>query len=655
MSHDTSPHAQPGGQDATARLSSDPRSQPAVGLGRALGRLSIRTRLFALAAAVAVLGAVAVAVATSGLIGQKGKVHDVAATFRGFRTARNAYEGWLTADDQMNMYAALAILRQPGEQQLMAATWQQLAAGHAQAVSSLQTLIVSAPEARLRSAARAALADLNRYYAYTLRMRALVAAGRLRAGVHEVTVSNAGISNRVQADLQAISHAFTLRVAAIDAGAMSSASSSVQLVIVVSVVAVLLALVVTLLLARSIIRPLHEITSAAERISEGDLEVALPPEAQDEIGRLSGAFRRSVGYLTEMAGVARSVAEGDLTAEVRARSERDVLGTAFARMRERLAAAIQEIARSSDSVGSASAEMAQSSQQAGMAVGEIANAVGSVAEGAETQVRALEQAREVTVQVAAASQASAADAEQTALAARQAREVAEQGATSVRRASDAMRAVHESSSEITERMRELGAMSEQIGGIVETITGIAEQTNLLALNAAIEAARAGEQGKGFAVVAEEVRKLAEESQTAAGSIAQLISQIQTGTTKAIEVVSTGARQTEEGVGIVDEARQAFEAIDASVQDMDERVQRIATAVAEIVTAGAQMQESIEQVLSVAEQSSASAEQVSATTEQTSASAQQIAASAGELANTAEALQGIVRQFRLAVDGSEDRA
>jgi methyl-accepting chemotaxis protein len=148
------------------------------------------------------------------------------------------------------------------------------------------------------------------------------------------------------------------------------------------------------------------------------------------------------------------------------------------------------------------------------------------------------------------------------------------------------------------------------------------------------------------VVAEEVRKLAEESQTAAASIGSLIGQIQAGTGKAVQVVGDGARQTDASVETVEQARASFARIDESVQDMSERVERIADALQSFATSGAQMQESVDEALSVAEQSSASAEEVSATTEQTSASTQQIAASAQELATTAEHLQGLVAQFTL---------
>lgn len=71
-----------------------------------------------------------------------------------------------------------------------------------------------------------------------------------------------------------------------------------------------------------------------------------------------------------------------------------------------------------------------------------------------------------------------------------------------------------------------GKVVEQISNMVYAISEIAEQTNLLALNASIEASRAGEQGKGFAVVAEEVRKLSEESSTAAISIQKIVGKVQ---------------------------------------------------------------------------------------------------------------------------------
>jgi methyl-accepting chemotaxis protein len=624
-----------------------PPAPPArASLRHLLSRLGVRGRLFGLAIALTTLGGICVLVATSGLISQKGKVHSVDTVFKEFSAERDAYEGWLTADDQMNMYAALEVLRDRSQRQLANVTWGQVVSGHRQAVAQLRWLAANATAAATRARAQSTLQDLNAYYGFTLQMHAAVLAGDPTRAVRLVTVNNAPASNKTQADFDDMGQTLSAAAATINRQANASASSAEQLVVIVGAVAILLAIVITLWLARSIILPLREMTEASERIAEGDLAVEIHTDSEDELGRLAGSFERSVAYLNEMASAAERVAEGDLSVTVTPRSDRDVLGGAFQRMRDKLAGTIEDIARSSDSVGSASSEMAQSSQQAGMAVGEIANAVGSVAEGAETQVRSLEQARAVTAQMAAASEASAADAEETANVAREARTVAESGATAVRRASDAMQAVRDSSSEITERMRELGATSERIGGIVDTITAISEQTNLLALNAAIEAARAGEQGKGFAVVAEEVRKLAEESQTAAGTIADLIAQIQAETGKTVEVVSAGARQTEDGVQIVEEAREAFERIAESVQDMDDRAQRITAAVSEIVASGTQMQESIEQVLSVAEQSSASAEEVSATTEQTSASAQQIAASAGELAHTAESLRGVVSQFKL---------
>src|SRR4051812_35696137 len=347
-----------------------------------------------------------------------------------------------------------------------------------------------------------------------------------------------------------------------------------------AIVGVLLAAGVAFLITRRVVRPLRvvvdrltmlrdvcvtRLNAGLTALANGDLTVAAEPETpriddpgSDEVGDVARAFN-----------------------EIRAKTVESL--TAYGESRGRLAALIGEVSTSAGTVSAASAQMATTSEEAGRAVGEIASAVGEVAEGAERQVRAVEQAKLASEEVATASAVGAGNAQETTAAAVAAREVAERGAGAVAQASEAMAAVRESSLQATEAIRQLGAKSEQIEGIVATITGIAEQTNLLALNAAIEAARAGEQGRGFAVVAEEVRKLAEESQAAAGSIASLTGEIQSETAKAVAVVEDGARQTEDGVATVEQAREAFLTLGASVQDMNGRVEQIAAAIEQIAS------------------------------------------------------------------------
>jgi methyl-accepting chemotaxis protein len=618
----------------------------------------IRARLAAVIVVLGVLALLCVGVAAAGMLSTRTLANRAQAATTAFRVERTAYEAWLTTDDQSNDFMVVASLRNPNalvpgvkpaqtQAQFLVALWQQIKQAHQQAAIGLAALAKSAPEQSVRATARHAEKAEARFNYFTREFHRAAVSGDLARASWVVTIGNSNISNIVQDDFNAMGAALTRKAAMIDATVGPHVTNALILVGVIALIAIVVATLITIWLLRSITRPLRRVTNAAQRIAEGDVDIALDVRGNDEIGQLAQAFRASIEYLREMTFAAREIAGGNLSVAIEPKSESDALGSAFAEMRTRIAHLLQQISTSSRTVGAASQQIAKSGQQTGMAVGEIAHAVGSVAHGAEVQVRSLAEAREVTEEVATASQTSAAEAQETATAARQARAVAEEGATAVTRATEAMRGVQASSTEITRTMNELNETSQQIGGILDTITAVTKQTNLLALNAAIEAARAGEQGRGFAVVADQVRELAEQSQQAAATIGGLISQIQTETGTAVQVVVEGARQTDEGVATVEQAREAFLRIDASVEDMNVRVERIASSIEQIASSGARMQESVDEVLAVAEQSSASAQQVSATAESTSATTEQIAASASELAGTAEQLEQLVSHFTVA--------
>jgi methyl-accepting chemotaxis protein len=485
--------------------------------------------------------------------------------------------------------------------------------------------------------------DLTSYRATRKQYLALLSAGRADEAAALNASSLAPVAAKVGKDFADV-FAAKVKFAAEDAAQNAATASSARTqAIILIVVAILLGLAISLWLAsriqRSVGTILHrlgmlkehcttDLRAALVAVSEGDLTVTVTPvtpelarESNDEIGDIAEA----------VAGIRENTVASVL---------------AYNEMREQLATIITQLAENAGTVSSASTQMASTSEEAGRAVGEIASAVSEVAQGAERQVRMVESTREAVQEAARAAATSAESASATAEAAAEARGVARDGVQAAEHASEAIRQVAQSSAQVGDAIEDLSLRSEKIGGIVTTITGIAEQTNLLALNAAIEAARAGEQGRGFAVVAEEVRKLAEESQSAAAEISNLISEMQAETGKVVEVVADGAKRTEDGVATVERTRDAFEAIGRAVEDMSARVAEIATTTTQISAEAGRAENEVAEVASVAEESSASAEQVSASTQQTSASTQEIAASAQSLAVTAEQLDTLVRRFKL---------
>jgi methyl-accepting chemotaxis protein len=394
---------------------------------------------------------------------------------------------------------------------------------------------------------------------------------------------------------------------------------------------------------------LSQISRAADSIAAGDLQpdVRLLVHDYDEVGKSAGAVERMLGELRVIAAHAGRVAAGDLSADLAPRSERDELRRALQAMTDGLRAMVGDVSAAAETVATVSGRVVADAGEAQRAVDEIARAAGDVASGAERQVGAVGEVRTLSTGVAGATRESARGAEAAAGEADRARALAHDGATAVAAAGAAMQAVSGASAEVTRTIRSLGERSTRIGSLVDTIGGIAGQTNLLALNAAIEAARAGEQGRGFAVVAEEVRKLAEESQAAAGSIASVIAEIQAETERAVAVVEDGFARTEEGVVTVEAARASFAEIGAAVEATSTRVSEIAEQVGAIARSSQQVDADVGEVASVAEASSAAAQQVSASTQQTAASTRQIVASADALTASAAELRRLASRFVLA--------
>jgi methyl-accepting chemotaxis protein len=144
-------------------------------------------------------------------------------------------------------------------------------------------------------------------------------------------------------------------------------------------------------------------------------------------------------------------------------------------------------------------------------------------------------------------------------------------------------------------VNDLAEESNKVGAVLDVIKTIAEQTNLLALNAAIEAARAGEQGRGFAVVADEVRSLAQRTQSSTLEIESMIEQLQKKSKDAVIAIEHGATGLQDTVQRVEGVDQSFVKIVSSMETISGYASSIAAATEEQSTVSAEISRNLTNV------------------------------------------------------------
>ncbi|HVL74524.1 MAG TPA: methyl-accepting chemotaxis protein [Noviherbaspirillum sp.] len=316
------------------------------------------------------------------------------------------------------------------------------------------------------------------------------------------------------------------------------------------------------------------------------------------IGLLLAAFvgtwlvRAICGPLDQAAALAGSVAQGDLSRDIRIASEDETgrLLQALSNMTTSLSRIVAQVRQGADAMSTASAEIAAGNQD--------------LSGRTEQQASALEETAASMEELTATVKQNASNAEQANQLAQAASDVAGRGGAVVQQVVGTMDDIH--------------ASSKKIVDIIGVIDGIAFQTNILALNAAVEAARAGEQGRGFAVVASEVRNLAQRSAAAAKEIKALID-------SSVGKVESGAR-------LVNEAGSTMDEIVSSIH-------KVAAMMSEITTASAEQTSGIEQV-------NRAIAQMDQVTQQNAALVEQAAAAAAAMQQQASSLAQAVSVFHI---------
>ncbi|HEY3302388.1 MAG TPA: methyl-accepting chemotaxis protein [Candidatus Binatia bacterium] len=336
----------------------------------------------------------------------------------------------------------------------------------------------------------------------------------------------------------------------------------------------------SLFLARSISRPIIAGAGFAQQVANGNLTATLPGQTTSEINLLAKSLNKMVEDLNQIV--------------------------------TRITDVVQNTSAAAMQISAALTEQDQTIASQAVSINEITTTINELAQS--------------SMQVGKT-------AEEMAAQWREALQTTERGNLAIQKGIEEMNLLKSKTEGIALNILQLSEQIQKISTIVHTVSDIAEQTNMLALNAAIEAARAGEHGKGFSVVATEVRKLADQSQKAAGQIAAIIQEVQAAARSSIFAVEEGKKGVESGVEEVLHAGETLQTVTSTIKKTVESTQEITLATRQ-------------QALGV-EQVSEGMRSIDQAMKETVAGSKHANTAASQLVHYGQSLQDLIRKFQVA--------
>ncbi len=401
------------------------------------------------------------------------------------------------------------------------------------------------------------------------------------------------------------------KVAAVQQKADDEFHSNFMMSVIVMVVLEVILIAASFVLSKRMIQPIRDLTETVEVLATGD-------------------FRDK--------GLERvDTTRGD---------EIGLMGEAVLSLRKNVHSMVSRVVEAAEQVAAASEQLTASADQSSLAINQVAESIVRVAGAATEQFTEVENATHQSEQLMKNMNTFTDTLSASSSKIQETNNAAEQGGKSVADAVDQMKIIESSVSDASTVIAQLGEESDKIGKIVDAIAAIADQTNLLALNAAIEAARAGEHGRGFAVVADEVRKLAEQSQTSAQEISNLIGSIQEKAQDAVRSMQDSVKQVQSGANSVDGAGRTFKEIVTMVTDVAEGSERMEAIVADLVGSTDVITQSVDHINTKSREVAKESETVSAASEEQTATMHEIADASRSLAMQAQQMQEVIAKFKI---------